>query len=97
MSDETHLSNFASDKKEWPVYMTIGNVSSKICQMPTADTVAMVALLPIPIKNRNIPQKWLDEQQQTNREVLNELLRRVLQPLTCKLNLSTQSGYYNVL
>ena len=34
MSDGTHLSNFVGDKKEWPVYMTIGYLSSKICQMP---------------------------------------------------------------
>jgi len=34
MSDGTHLSNFAGDMTEWPVYMTIGNLSSKICQMP---------------------------------------------------------------
>jgi len=97
MSDGTHLSNFAGDKKEWPVYMIIGNLSSKIRQMPSAHTVVMVALLPIPIKNRNIPQKRLDEQRQTNREVLNEVLRRVLQPLTFKLNPSAESGYYNVL
>ena len=57
----------------------------------------MVALLPIPIKNRNIPQKRLDEQRQTNREVLNEVLRRILQPLTFKYNPSAGSGYYNVL
>jgi len=57
----------------------------------------MVALLPIPIKNHNIPQKQLDEQQQTYREVLNEVLRRVLQPLTIKQNPNTESGYYNVL
>jgi hypothetical protein len=55
MSDGTHLSNFVSDKKEWPVYMTIGNVSSKIRQMPSTHSVVMVALLPIQIKNRNIP------------------------------------------
>jgi hypothetical protein len=97
MSDGTHLSNFAGDKKEWPVFMTIGNLSSKIHQMPSAHTVVMVALLPIPIKNRNNPQKRLDEQRQTNRKVLNEVLRRVLQPLTFKLNLSAESGYYNVL
>ena len=97
MSDGTHLSNFAGDKKEWPVYMTIGNLSSKIRQMPSTHSVVMVALLPIPIKNRNIPQKRLDEQRQTNREVLNEVLRRVLQPLTFKLNPSAESGYYNVL
>ena len=97
MSDGTHLSNFAGDKKEWPVYMTIGNLSSKIRQTPSTHSVVMVALLPIPIKNRNIPQKRLDEQRQTNREVLNEVLRRVLQPLTFKQHPSAESRYYNVL
>jgi len=97
MSDGTYLSNFAGDKKEWPVYMTIGNLSSKIRQIPSTHSVVMVALLPIPIKNRNIPRNRLDEQWQTNREVLNEVLRRVLHPLTFKQNPSAESGYYNVL
>jgi hypothetical protein len=97
MSDGTHLSNFAGDNKQWPVYMKIGNPCSKICQTLSTDSVIMVTLLPIPIKNRNILQKWLDDQRQTNREVLNEVLRRVLQPLTFKQNPSTGSGYYNVL
>jgi hypothetical protein len=57
----------------------------------------MVALLPIPIKNRNIPQKRLDEPQQTNREVLNEILWRLLQLITIKHTPSAKSGYYNVL
>jgi hypothetical protein len=69
----------------------------KIRQMPSVHTVVLVALLSIPIKNHNIPQKWLDEERQTNREVLNEVLRQVLQPLTLKLNPSAESGYYNVL
>jgi hypothetical protein len=97
MSDGTHLSNFAGDKKEWPVYMTIGNLSSKICQTPSTHSIVMVALLPIPIKNRNIPQTRLDEQRQTNREVLNQVLWRLLQPLTFKPNPRAGSGYYNVL
>jgi len=66
MSDGIHLSNFSGNKEEWPVYMTIGNLTSKIRQMPSTHSVVMVALLLIPIKNRNIPQKRLDEQQQTN-------------------------------
>jgi hypothetical protein len=66
MSDRTHLSNFAGDKIEWPVYMTIGNLSSKICQMPSTQSIVMVALLPIPIKNCNIAKKRLDEQRQPN-------------------------------
>src|SRR5258705_9685318 len=97
MSDGTHLSNFAGNKKEWPVYMTIGNLSWKIRQTPSTHSVVLVALLPIPIKNRNIPQKQLDEQRQTNREVLHEVLWRLLQPLIFKQNPSAGSGYYNVL
>jgi hypothetical protein len=97
MSNGIHLSNFAVDKKDWPVYMTIGNLSSKIRQMASAHTVGMVALMPIPIKNRNSPQKRLDEHRQTNQEVLNEILRRMLQPLTFIQNPNAESGYYNIL
>jgi hypothetical protein len=97
MSDGTHLSKFTGEKKEWPVYMTIGNQSSKIRQSASMHNVVVVALLPIPIKSCNNPQKRLDEQRQTNREVLNEVLWRVLQPLTFKQNPSAGSGYYNVL
>jgi len=97
MSDGRHLSNFAGDKNQWPVYMTIGNLSSKIRQMASAHTIVMVALLPIPIKNCNLPQKRLDELRQTNGEVLNEVLRRVPQLLTFEQNPNAESGYYNVL
>ena len=60
-------------------------------------SVVMVALLQIPIKNCNSPQKRQDEQQQTNREVLNEVLQRLLQPLTFKQNPSAGSRCDNVL
>jgi hypothetical protein len=77
MSDGTHRLNFAGDKTEWPVYMTIANLSSNTRQMPSMHSVGMVALLPIPINNRNILQKRLAEQWQANRELLNEVLPEV--------------------
>jgi hypothetical protein len=77
--------------------MTIGNLSSKIRQTPSTRSIVMFALLPIPFKNGNIPQKPLDEQLQTKRDVMNEVLRRVLQPLTYKQHPSAESGNYNVL
>ena len=61
-SDRTHLSTFAGNNKEWPVHMTIGNLSLKIRQMPSTHTIIMVTLLRIPIKNCHIPQKRLDVQ-----------------------------------
>jgi len=77
--------------------MTIGNLSSKIRQMPTNHIVVIVALLLIPIKNRNIPQTRQDEQRQTNQEVLNKVLWLVLPPRPFKQNSHAESGYYNVL
>jgi len=97
MYDGTHLSNFVGDKNEWPVYMSIGNQSSKIRQMPSTHSVVMVALLPIPIKNHNVPPERLDEQWQTNREVLNEVPRRLIQPVTLKHNPCADSGYFKIL
>ena len=49
MSDGTHLSNVPGDKTQWPVYMTIGNLSLKIRQMTLTHSIVMVTLLPIPI------------------------------------------------
>jgi hypothetical protein len=57
----------------------------------------MAAVLPILNKNRNFHQTQLNEQRQTNRQVLKEVLRRILQPLTFKQNPNTESMYYNVL
>jgi len=72
--DQTHLLNCAGNKKEWHVYMTIGNQSWTIRQMPSMHSVIMVSLLPIPIKNANIPHSRLDEQWNAEREVLNNAL-----------------------
>jgi hypothetical protein len=57
----------------------------------------MVALLPIQIKSLNIHLEWLNVQWQTNREVLNEVLRRILQPLNLNQHPTAKSRYYNVL
>jgi len=65
--------------------------------MPSTHSVVMVALLPIPIKIRNIPQTRLDDQWQTTPVVLKEVFWRVLQPLTFKQHPSAGSGYYNFL
>jgi len=97
MSEGTHFSNFAGNKRQWPVYMTIGNLSSKICQIPSMHRVVMVTLLLIPIQKPNIPQMWLDEQRLTNWEVVNKLLQQVLQPLIFKYNSNIKSRYYQFL
>ena len=55
MPDGTHLSNLAVDNIQWPVSMTIGNLSWKIRQMHSMHSIVMVTLLSIPIKHYNLP------------------------------------------
>jgi len=77
--------------------MAIGNQYSKIRQMPPWHSVVVVALLEIEKNKCNIPQKRLDQQRETNREVLNKVRRRVLEPHTFQEKTSAERGYYNVL
>jgi len=65
--------------------------------MPTAHSIVMVAFLLSAIKNCNIPQNGLDENWQTNQEVLNEVRRQVLQTLSFTHKPRAESGYYIVL
>jgi hypothetical protein len=97
MFNGIHFSNVAGNKKVSTVYTTIGNLLSKIRQMPSTHSVVMVGLQPSPIKNCKIREKQQHEQWYKNWEVLNEVLRRVFHPVTFKHNRNTESGYYNVL
>jgi len=73
--------------------MTIGNLSSKICQIPSMNSDIMVTLLLSTIKDGNDTQKRLDEQRQTHCEELNGVLRQVHQPITEKLHPRVNSRY----
>jgi hypothetical protein len=64
--------------------------------MPSTYSSLKVALLPLPMKNINIPQARLNERQQTHREGLNDVLQRVLRSPTLTHNPSTERAYYNI-
>jgi len=78
MSDATHLTNFSGDKKVWPVYMTIGNLSASARMATAMHSVLLVALLAIAIKMRDIPLNRYKEQKEHNRMVLQHVLRHIL-------------------
>jgi len=61
-SDTTHLMNFSGDKKAWPVYMTIGNLSASARMATAMHSLLLVMLLPIAIKMRDIPLSRYKEQ-----------------------------------
>jgi hypothetical protein len=69
LSDATHLTNFSSDKTAWPVYMMIGNLSTTIRMAPSYPRILLIALLPIPIKMRDVPISQYDAQKEHNRMI----------------------------
>lgn len=83
-SDQTHLTNYSGDKKEWPVFLSLGNIRSSERLKATRNCNVLVALLPVPPKHSfRGPGKTAETkaQQDYNREVLRQVFEKLFTPL----------------
>jgi len=80
MSDQTNLTNFLSDKKAWPVYITIGNLPSARRNSPGSIAVLLLALLPIPHKFSK-SSKADQCQRKINADTLQDVFELIFAPL----------------
>jgi hypothetical protein len=81
MSDATHLTNFAGNKKAWPVYMTISNLPAAVRMRPAMQAVVLAALLPVPIKLLDVAAPQRADQRTHKHHVTQYVLRHLLAPL----------------
>ena len=81
LSDATYPTNFSGDKKAWPVYMTIGNLSTTVRMVPSQHAILLIALLLIPIKLCDVPISQYTAQKEHNRTIQQHVLHHVLEPL----------------
>jgi len=83
-SDQTHLTNHSGDKKEWPEYVSLGNINSTIRSKPSNLASILVALVTVPPKSHikeHGKTTAMEEQQIPNREVVRMVLELFLHPL----------------
>ena len=46
-SDETRLTSFGGDKKAWPVYLSIGNISKAVRRQPSQHAMVLIGYIPM--------------------------------------------------
>src|SRR5205807_8179742 len=80
MSDQTHLTNFSSDKKAWPMYLTIGNLLSTKRNKPGSMAVLLLTLLPVPSKLPQSPS-INNVQREVNANTLQGVFDLIFAPL----------------
>jgi hypothetical protein len=45
-SDKTHLTNFSGDKKAWPIYLSLGNISQKARRTSSLNAWIIISYMP---------------------------------------------------
>jgi len=80
MSDQTNLTNFSGVKKEWPVYITIGNLPSARRNSPGSMAVLLLALLPVAPKLSK-SSKADQRQRKINADTQQDVFELIFAPL----------------
>ena len=76
-SDKTHLTWFSGDKKAWPVYITIGNISKEVRRKSSAHATVLLGYIPI-CKLECFTKKHCSAQ---SYQLFHDCMKMILQPL----------------
>jgi len=88
-SDQTHLTNYSGDKKEWAVYLSLRNIDLTIISKSSNLVSVLVALLPVPPKYHfkgHVKTTTMKKQQIHNRDVLRKVFELIFRPLDALFN-----------
>ena len=82
-SNATHLTNFSSDGKVWPLDMSIANIKSSTSNKSSNQAWVPVAVLPVGPKRVKKVTRWPKEkQEQESILILHSLREVILRPLS---------------
>lgn len=77
-SDKTQLSVFSGDKKAWPVYLTLGNISRCIRRQPSKQATILLGYLPVPKLDCFTSP---DARRTQNQELFHCCMENILKPI----------------
>jgi len=76
-SDKTALTQFGGDKKAWPVYLTIGNISKDVRRRPSSHSTVLLGYVPV----SNLKGFSESTRQVAGYSLFHRCMRSLLQPL----------------
>ncbi|KAJ3859357.1 hypothetical protein EV359DRAFT_68232 [Lentinula novae-zelandiae] len=79
-SDKTRLSTFCSDKKAWPVYLTVGNIAKAERRKPSSSAWVLLGYIPISKFECYSEDKCSD----VGCQLFHDCMRTILKPLIAK-------------
>ena len=91
--DQTHLTNFSSDKKAWPIYITIGNLLSSVQNAPSNHCTLLLALLPVPPKKGVLTASAIARVNTVIQEALHDVLYPLKAIFSTGLEMYCDDGY----
>lgn len=86
MSDGTQLTTYSGDKKAWPIYLTIGNISQAFRGKLSNHTTVLLAFLPIPPKIGNVSAIIKRQIQENTYRIIQTILGHILLPIRVEEN-----------
>ncbi len=86
MSDGTQLTTYFGDKKAWPIYFTIGNISQSFRGKPSNHTTVLLAFLPIPPKIGKVNAAVKRQIQERTHRIVQTILAYILSPIRIEEN-----------
>jgi hypothetical protein len=88
MSDATPVTSYSGGLQVWPIYMTIGNLSSEMRKKTSSMSTITVANIPIPPKLNKCTKVEQDAYRDRKNEILQDVIASLIDGISSEYNMN---------
>lgn len=77
---------YSGNKKAWPIYLTIGNISQAFCGKPSNHAIDLLTFLPISLKVGKVGATIKRQIQENTHRIIQTILGHILLPILVEEN-----------